>query len=235
MESPQHQLLGAPLTSGGGGGGGSGSAPYDALFQGLVGSGCIAGLALLDASRGRPLYENRLDDRLPRPPPAAGAAAAAAATATAGAAAGKENKDDEKEVVGARSGGEGPGFRYGLVSSSEGQRLVAAVKNLTDGDDALCRKQEEQPLTCMGVPFRVFGGTPLGIYAVGPGRRVGLIVRALPRVGFLVVVYRRPHMPQQVVGEVEKFVDDFWAGTQGRAVRSPLPPPPPPRSSSTRR
>ncbi|CAN0235008.1 unnamed protein product [Ectocarpus sp. 13 AM-2016] len=87
----------------------------------------------------------------------------------------------------------------------------------------------------MGVPFRVFGGTPLGIYAVGPGRRTGLIVRALPRVGFLVVVYRRPHLPQQVVGEVEKFVNDFWAGTQGRAVRLPLPlPQPQPRSSSTR-
>lgn len=54
-------------------------------------------------------------------------------------------------------------------------------------DDGLCRQER---LTCMGVPFRVFGGTPLGIYAVGPGRRVGLIARALPRVGFLVVFYR---------------------------------------------
>lgn len=54
-------------------------------------------------------------------------------------------------------------------------------------DDGLCRHER---LTCMGVPFRVFGGTPLGIYAVGPGRQVGLIVRALGRVGLLVVFYR---------------------------------------------
>jgi len=59
------------------------------------------------------------------------------------------------------------------------------VKGLTDA--GLCRQER---LACMGLPFRVFGGTPLGIYAVGPGRRVGLIARALPRVGFLVVFYR---------------------------------------------
>lgn len=111
-----------------GGGGGSGSASYDALFQGLVDSGCVAGLALLDAARGRPLYENRVDDRLPRPPPPAAASAGAAeAGAEAGApaaATGKDNHYDEKKAVGAR-GLQGPSHRYGLVSPSEGQRLVS--------------------------------------------------------------------------------------------------------------
>ena len=37
--------------------------PYESCFEGLIGSGCIAGLALLDA-RGSPLYENCVDERL---------------------------------------------------------------------------------------------------------------------------------------------------------------------------
>ncbi|CAN0134344.1 unnamed protein product, partial [Laminaria digitata] len=87
---------------------------------------------------------------------------------------------------------------------------VAAVKGLTV--DGLCGVDR---LSCTGVPFRVFGGTPLGIYAVGPGRRVGMIVRALHRVGFLVVFYRRPHLPQQVIPRVENFIDNFWLDAEG--------------------
>lgn len=59
------------------------------------------------------------------------------------------------------------------------------MKGLTD--DGLCR---QEVITCIGVPFRVFGGTPLGIYAVGPGRRVGMVGRNLAGLGYLVVFYR---------------------------------------------
>ena len=62
---------------------------------------------------------------------------------------------------------------------------VDAVKGLTD--EGICR---QEVITCMGVPFRVFGGTPLGIYAVGPGRRVGMVGRNLAGMGYLVVFYR---------------------------------------------
>ncbi|CAM9596666.1 unnamed protein product [Ascophyllum nodosum] len=73
----------------------------------------------------------------------------------------------------------------GLVSSREGHQLAEALENLTD--DGVCR---DGRISCMGTSFQAFGGTPLGIFAVGPGRRVGMIVRALPSVGILVVFYR---------------------------------------------
>eukprot|EP00903_Cladosiphon_okamuranus_P016987 g15657.t3 len=125
------------------------SRAYDACFERLLRSECVAGLALLDSAQGRPLYENRIDDLLPR-----------------------HNKD------------EGP-VGYDLVSPNEGRHLVDAVKGIAD--DGLCRKET---IRCLGVPFRVFGGTPRGIYAVGPGRRVGMVGRSLAGMGYLVVFYR---------------------------------------------
>lgn len=90
--------------------------------------------------------------------------------------------------------------------------MVAAVKGLAD--DGLCARNR---LSCTGIWYRVFGGTPLGIYAIGPKRRLGLIVRALPRgVGYLVVLYRRPHLAQQVVPHVERFIDTLLEGHLGR-------------------
>eukprot|EP00752_Nemacystus_decipiens_P002361 g2230.t1 len=127
-----------------------------------------------------------------------------------------------------RNIGEGRARRYDLVSADEGRHLVDAVKGLTD--EGLCR---QEVITCMGVPFRVFGGTPLGIYAVGPGRRVGMIGRSLAGMGYLVVFYRRPHLPQQVVPYVESFVDTFWADVQDFGRR--LPPRPPPSSKTETR
>ena len=59
------------------------------------------------------------------------------------------------------------------------------MKGLTD--EGLCR---QEVITCMGVPFRVFGGTPLGVYAVGPGRGTGMVGRSLAGMGYLVVFYR---------------------------------------------
>lgn len=64
-------------------------------------------------------------------------------------------------------------------------KKAEALKRLTD--EGICR---EGSLSCVGTSFQVFGGSPLGIFAVGPGRRLGMIVRSLPSVGILVVFYR---------------------------------------------
>lgn len=64
-------------------------------------------------------------------------------------------------------------------------KKAEAVKGLTD--EGICR---EGSLSCVGTSFQAFGGSPLGIFAVGPGRRLGMIVRSLPSVGILVVFYR---------------------------------------------
>lgn len=65
------------------------------------------------------------------------------------------------------------------------KQKAEAVEGLTD--EGICR---EGSLSCMGTSFQAFGGSPLGIFAVGPGRRLGMIVRAIPSVGILVVFYR---------------------------------------------
>ncbi|CAM9675226.1 unnamed protein product [Discosporangium mesarthrocarpum] len=98
-----------------------------------------------------------------------------------------------------------------VVHGDEGPGLVSAVWGLTD--DGLCR---HGLLTCKGQRYRVFGGTPRGIYAVGPNRKGGIIVRSLPGSGVMVIMYRRPYLAQQVVPPVERFIDVLWASRAGR-------------------
>ncbi|CAM9181813.1 unnamed protein product [Choristocarpus tenellus] len=108
-----------------------------------------------------------------------------------------------------------PPFKSVLVLPDEGTALVGAVQGLSD--DGLCRQDS---LLCTGQRFRVFGSTPCGVYAVGPARRSGVIIRAFPGARVLIVVYRWPFFAQQVIPFVEGFIDEQWAVWEGDRNRT---------------
>lgn len=82
-----------------------------------------------------------------------------------------------------------------LFSPYEGRALVTAVKEGVSHDETL---------SCVGLRFRIFGGGPSEVWAVGPRRAIGLYVRAFASF-HLVVLFRTQAHCHLMLPVLDKF------------------------------